>query len=403
MNFSEKIVLGLGGTVDYEVRWAPIEIENIARELGILVPDLMDVAEVSSERELLISLLNFVQAGIGGERYVTDPAIIHSIADRVPFRVTLGGTPVRAALAMAIRGVESTVHLVSTNDETRAMLPAGTQILSSAKEDSLFPHLIFQYPANSRIDLLDGKVVSPRANRLIYTHDPPNEKLLLADGLSRALSKCSLFLISGLNIFQSERLLLERLGELTLSCARLPGDAVVVYEDAGFHLPEQSQIVRDTLLPYIQVYSLNEDEAQLYVGRSVDLTEASDVALMIRQLRDTIPASNLLVHTHLWSVLVGHDSARFAGPLVAAVQMASARYIFGDSLTIDQYNSVPSFPYNPSALAIEKAVKSDAGVPCVFSPGFSLETEAPTTIGLGDSFIGGFIAELALQDERESG
>ena len=60
MNFSEKIVLGLGGTVDYEVRWAPIEIENIARELGILVPDLMDVAEVSSERELLISLLNFV-------------------------------------------------------------------------------------------------------------------------------------------------------------------------------------------------------------------------------------------------------------------------------------------------------------------------------------------------------
>jgi hypothetical protein len=205
------------------------------------------------------------------------------------------------------------------------------------------------------------------------------------------------------NIFQSERLLLERLGELTLSCARLPGDAVVVYEDAGFHLPEQSQIVRDTLLPYIQVYSLNEDEAQLYVGRSVDLTEASDVALMIRQLRDTIPASNLLVHTHLWSVLVGHDSVRFAGPLVAAVQMASARYIFGDSLTIDQYNSVPSFPYNPSALAIEKAVKSDAGVPCVFSPGFSLETEAPTTIGLGDSFIGGFIAELALQDERESG
>ena len=403
MNFSEKIVLGLGGTVDYEVRWAPAALESLARELGILVTDLTDVAEISSDRELLISLLNFVKAGIGGERYVIDPAIIHSVAGRVPFEVTLGGTPVRAALAMAIRGVDSTVHLVSTNDETRAMLPAGTQILSSAEEDSLFPHLIVQYPANARIDLPDGKVVSQRANRLIYTHDPPNEELLLAHDLGRALSKCSLFLMSGLNIFHDEVLLRERLGELTLSCERLPGEAVVVYEDAGFHLPEQSRIVRDKLLPYIHVYSLNEDEAQVYIARSVDLTQASDVALMIRQLREIIPASNLLVHTHLWSVLVGPDSTRFAGPLRAAVQMASARYLFGDSLTLDQYNSVPSFPHNASASAIEEAVKSEVGAHCVFSPGFWLETEAPTTIGLGDSFIRGFIAEFALQDERGSG
>lgn len=402
MNSPEKIVLGLGGTVDYEVLWVPAELENMARKHGITVSELGDFSEIRSERELIISLLNFVKSGKGGERYVVNPEIISSIASRLPFDVTLGGTPVRAALAMSVRNVSSTVHLVSTNDETRALLPPGTRILSSATEDSLFPHLIIQYPAHTRIQLADGQVVSARANRLIYTHDPPNEELVLAKDLGQALTTCSVFLISGLNIFHDEALLRTRLEELSRCCEGLSDDAVVVYEDAGFHVPEQSPIVREQLMPFIDVYSLNEDEAQDYIGRSVDLTEPSDVAAMMWQLREVIPASNLMVHTHQWSLIVGPDSASFGGALASAVQMASARYLFGDSLSLDQYESVFSLNRHSFASEIQGVVESELGLPCVVSPGFLLETEAPTTIGLGDSFIGGFIAELAVQGEKES-
>lgn len=391
----EKIVLGLGGTVDYEVQWVPSVLESLAKEWDIRLAELTDLPEITTERDLLLSIISFINRGIGGERYVVDPAIIASLATRLPYTVTLGGTPVRAALVMSVREVLATVHLVSTNDETRALLPGGTRTISSATGDSLFPHLIVQYPVGASIRLSDGVVTSSRANRLIYTHDPPNEELLLAPELGDAVAHASIFLISGLNIFKDEAKLRERLSQLASVCERLPSDAIVVYEDAGFHVPGFSHIVREHLLPYITVYSLNEDEAQDYVGRTVDLTKPLDVVAMVKDLQKVIPSKHLMVHTHLFAAIIGPGSSRYSKALDAAVQMASARYHFGDSLTPGEYALVSSFPRNAVASEIENALRAEFTAECALTHGFQLDTETPTTIGLGDSFIGGFIAELA--------
>jgi ADP-dependent phosphofructokinase/glucokinase len=393
----EGIVLGLGGTVDYEVHWDEHVLELLAKDWGIRSSDLVDLPEILTERDLLISLIGFVHKGIGGERHVVDPAIIQSLASRLSFTATLGGTPVRAALVMAVRGVLATVHLVSTNDDTRALLPGGTRTISSAPADSLFPHLIVQYPHSARIELEDALIQTSRANRLIYTHDPPNEELLLAPELDHALSRARLFLISGLNIFKDEALLRERLEQLVVHCSRLAPDTTVIYEDAGFHIPRFSQIVRDALLPFIDVYSMNEDEAQEYLGKSVNLSAGPEVVALLQSLHELIPAPHLLVHTHVWAALIGPEASFFASALHAAVQMASARYTYGDSLTLAQYESVVSFPHNSVADAIEASVIARFSQQCAFSRGFHLDVDKPTTIGLGDSFIGGFLAQRALE------
>jgi ADP-dependent phosphofructokinase/glucokinase len=398
----EGIVLGLGGTVDYEVRWDGAVIDRLAQDWGIQSSELIDLPEITSERDLLISLIGFVHKGIGGERSVVDPDIIHSLASRLSYQVTLGGTPVRAALVMAVRGILATVHLVSTNDETRTLLPRGTRSISSATGDTLFPHLIVQYPQGATLELGDNTVKATRANRLIYTHDPPNEELLLAPELGDALSRARLFLISGLNIFKDETLLRERLAQLEHHCANLTARTTVVYEDAGFHIPRFSQIVRDALLPFVDVYSMNEDEAQEYLGHSVDLGSGSDVQVMLESLHERIPAPHLMVHTHLWAALVGPEASKYASSLRAAVQMASARYHFGDSLTLAQYDSVPTFAHNAVAGSVEDVLSSHYAAHGAFSPGFQLDTEIPTTIGLGDSFIGGFLAQRALEMDEET-
>ena len=397
----EGIVLGLGGTVDYEVQWVSAVLESLAKEWGIGLSELCDLPEITTERDLLISIISFIKRGIGGERHVVDPAIINSLADRLPYTVTLGGTPVRAALVMAVRGVLATVHLVSTNDETRALLPDGTRTISSAIEDSLFPHLIVQYPAGATVQVADGIVSAARANRLIYTHDPPNEELVLATELGDSVAQASIFLISGLNIFKDEALLRERLSQLSSVCQKRPPHGMVIYEDAGFHIPGFSQIVREHLLPFIAVYSLNEDEAQDYLGRAVDLTNPSDVVLMMRDLHHLIPAQHLMVHTHLFAAMVGPESERFTPAIEAAVQMASSKYHFGDSLTPEKLISLSSFPRNLDSGPIERELRAAFGSACTFSRGFLLDTETPTTIGLGDSFIGGFIAELAHTRDEE--
>jgi sugar/nucleoside kinase (ribokinase family) len=395
----QHIVLGLGGTVDYEIEWDSAAIEKLAWSYRIRGPDLTNLPEVVSERDFMVSLLNLLDKGMGGERYVVAPEVIHSVSSQLPYRVTLGGTPVRAALVMAVRGVPATVHLVSTNDETRALLPGGTRILSSATEDSLFPHVIVQYPGGATIELEDRVVSAPRANRVIYTHDPPNEELLLAGELGDALASARLFLVSGLNIFKDESSLRQRLDQLVSLLGKVQPERTVVYEDAGFHIPRYSQIVRDALVPSIDVYSMNEDEAQQYIGGAVDLTSGSDVVAMLKELRRLIPARHLMVHTHLWAALVGPEAIRYGEAVDAAVQMASARYHFGDSLNLDRYETIASFPHNDVAGGVGHMLSSVLGEPCAFSPGLLLETDRPTTIGLGDSFIGGFIAELAVRWE----
>jgi len=398
----EQIVLGLGGTVDYEIQWDSVAIEKLARSYGIRGTHLTDIPEIVTERDLIISLLNFLGKGVGGERYVVAPEAIRSVASNLPYLVTLGGTPVRAALALAVRGVAATVHLVSTNDDTRALLPAGTRIISSATEDSLFPHVIVQYPRGASVQLEDSVISAPRADRLIYTHDPPNEELLLSGALGGALSSAKLFLVSGLNIFKDEDLLRQRLNQLVLLLANVGPKMTVVYEDAGFHIPRFSQIVRDALIPSVDIYSMNEDEAQQCIGGSVDLTSGGEVIAMLEKLRKLIPARHLMVHTHLWAALIGPEAIGYGQAVNAAVQMASARYYFGDSLSLNQYESIASFPNNESAACVGHMLSGGLGEPFVFSPAFRLDSDLPTTIGLGDSFIGGFIAEIAARQEGEA-
>ena len=392
---ANQIVLGLGGTVDYELEWDSFSLEARARKLGVSGDDLEDIKEVTSERDLVISLLYFLDKGLSEERNVVDPEIISSFASGFRYQVTLGGTPVRAALAMAVRSVPATVHLVSTNRETRELLPAGTEIISSATKDSLFPHLIFQYPSGACIRLKDRIIRSPRANRLIYTHDPPNEELLLSKDLKQKASDSKIFLLSGLNIFKDEERLRERVKQLTVVLQESKEERTVIYEDAGFHIPKYSQIVKEALSPLVGVFSMNEVEAQQCVMVDVDLSSGPEVAHMLIKLRELIPAEHLMVHTHLWAALVGPRASLFQQPLDAAVQMASSRYLFGDALRLDQYDLVASFPKNRFAEKVNQVLTDELGDSLVFSSGFKLETDRPTTIGLGDSFIGGFIAELA--------
>lgn len=394
---ASEIVLGLGGTVDYEVVWDQETIQNLVSREEITSRDLTDFEEITTYRELIVSMLNFLAGGDGGERFVADPSIIFQFSREVPFRTTLGGTPVRAAMAMDVRGLASTVHLVSTNQETRDLLPATTQIFSSAEKDTLYPHLIIQFPAGARISLPDGELESSRANRVIYTHDPDNEALRISPELGKRLSAAKIFLISGLNIFHEVSELSQRLNELSEHMASLADDAVVIFEDAGYHVRSLADCVHAAIVPRVDVYSMNEDEAQGYVGREVSLHDGLAVANLFRDLREKFPVPALLVHTHLWAAIVGPQASGYRGALEAAVVGASARFLHGDELKASDFVDLGALPRRSDVGRVEAALIQEFSDEVIFVPGFELTTTTPTTIGLGDSFIGGFIGQLSIE------
>lgn len=391
---SGRLVLGLGGTVDYEIRWDAAVLGELAREYGVRRHELTTSSPIDDERSLVVTILAFLASGAGGERLVASSEIIERFAARFETVVTLGGTGVRAGLALDRLDIPSVQHLVSIDDNVRRLMPPGLTWVCSATVDTLDPHLIVQYPVGATLALVEGDVISPSANRLIFANDRPNREMAIAAELSDLLADAGAFVVSGFNTMQDAALLERRLDELDAAMASLPAAALVYYEDAGFYDRSFAAIARDRLLPRIDVYGMNEDELQEYVGRAVNLLDPRDVVAALDEAHRLIPAPALVVHTRYWSIAVGSRAHEHLTSLESAVRLSATRYRLGDAFgpnDLDATARLPRHDGGAKVIAAVRAHRADAvGVPAVV-----VDTDTPTTIGLGDSFVGGFLAPLA--------
>ena len=369
-------------------------LEQLVAEYEIRDSELALSVQVTNERNLVISVLAHMKHGAGGERFAASAEALRGFARRFPGRIGLGGTSVRAALAMSKLGVPCTLHLVSLNDHVRRLLPPSCDYISSAREDTLDPHLVVQYDSSTRVQVGELDVDPPFPNRLIYVNDPANASLVLSEQLGSLLRDAEIFLISGFNTMRNRDLLVERLSTLQEHMQQLPPEALVYYEDAAFHRPAFRSRVRDALLEVIDVYGMNEDEMQADLDRSVDLLSATDVERALSSLQALIPAPTLVLHTKYWSLALGERAGEYAEALSEGIQIASTRYCYGDDYTNGQYELTRGLPMRPEALAFATALEERMGQVLRCVPGFRLEVHQPTTVGLGDSFVGGFLAAL---------
>jgi len=389
-----RLLLGLAGTVDYEIEWEPDRMAELVRELGVRPADLDPDRPIRDEYDLVANVLGFVARGVGGERFVAETSAIESVAARFTTRVTLGGTGVRAALALSAVGYPSQVHLVSIDDNVRRLLPSDVDYVCSAETDSLDPHLIVQYPEGATVRVEDTVVEAPHANRLIYANDPPSREMVLHPDLERLVAEADAFLCCGLNVVRDRAVLDDRLDRVVAGIERMAPGSLVLYEDAGYHVPEFADVVRERLLPWVDVWSMNEDEMQDVIGRTVDLLDPADVTAAVAALADLVPARNLVVHTRAWALVAGEDHDTLVDCLAGGVELASTRYRVGDRLAPSDVDATRALPPDPDGLAVARA--AEAALPrvrAVATP--RVEVDDPTTIGLGDTFAGGFLLRYA--------
>ncbi|MDN4483163.1 ADP-dependent glucokinase/phosphofructokinase [Demequina lignilytica] len=396
-------VLGLGGCLDYEITWDVAALEELARRHGIVASELERGDVIGSERDLVRSILAFLRDGVGGERAVAALEPIEALSRMFERRITLGGTSVRAALAMSRIGVPSTLHLVSVDDHVRRLLPADVVWICSGDEDTLNPHLIVQFPRGARVRLADGtELVAPASNRLIYVCDRPNTEMIIDPGLGDLLEDARLFLISGLNAMVSEAALRARIQTMRDAIERMPAGSLVVFEDAGYHVPELADVLIRELSDVVDVYGMNEDELATRVGRDVDLLDPADVADALATLRALIPGPTLVVHTSAWALAYGPGAARFADALDAGSALAGTRYLHGDALDADLYAATMRLPRQERGVAFAEGIEALLGDRVACRAARVLDTDSPTTIGLGDTFVGGVVAALVSQAATRS-
>lgn len=392
---NHQLVLGLGGCVDFEIRWDADVLADLAREHHIGLADLDAAVPIQDERSLICSVLGFLRDDQGGERFVASSAMAIAFAERFGYRVGLGGTCVRAAMAIAKVGVPSLVHLVSIDDNVRRLLPEGVDYLCSAEGDSLDPHVIVQYPAGARVALIDGEVHCTHPNRIILVNDPPNRDLVLSEDLPAALVEARVFLPAGFNVMTDAGLLRQRLAFLQAAMRRLPDEAVVFYEDSGFHDESLRDIVSREFSGRIDVHSLNEDELQSYLGRRIDLLDPAQVKQALADFfHEFSIAPTVVVHTKYWALAFGREPLRYCAALAAAINLAGVRYRNGDDFTLDDLAAVQSLPVRRDGQRFADQLSEQLGKTVCCVPTKLIQTDTPTTIGLGDTFVGGFLAAL---------
>jgi ADP-dependent phosphofructokinase/glucokinase len=391
---NQKIALGLGDNTDYEIVWNSKVLEDLIVRYGIRNDELAANGAVHSERELVVSILSFLKTGTGGERWVSSSAIIEDFAQKFAMKITLGGTSVRSAIAMRKLGYTSALHLVTINEHVRRLIPHDSPYVCSNTEDSSYPHLIVQFGHDTRVRAGDIDLCPGRANRIIYHNDADNITMRLNEDYANLITEAKVFLISGFNAMQSEELLTDRLASLLRIMARLPKDALVFYEDAGFYNPAFNQLIHPLLADHISIFSLNEDELQAHLGRKLDLLDAAAIKAALADLQRQIPVPIIVVHSMYWALAYGENAARVAKALKGGVTMATTRFRYGDDFSVADYEEVEGLAPNPKGAVFAAALQQlFAGQVCCV-PVAHVEQSNATTIGLGDAFVGGFLPAL---------
>lgn len=395
---NEKIALGLGDNIDYEIVWDSRVIEGLITRYDIRRDELDVDRVITCERDLLISILGFLKLGSGGERFVASSSIVEEFARNFEMKITLGGTSVRAAIVLEKFGYSAALHLVTINDHVRRLIPPDCPYVCSNARESSFPHLIVQFGHDTHVCAGDIDIRAVRANRLIYHCDDDNITMNLNEDFASLITAASVFLISGFNAMHSEALLADRLAALLRIMASLPKAALVYYEDAGFYDARLSQLVWRTLERHISIIGLNEDELQAHLRRRLDLLDVEQIQAALQELHQQIPVPLIVVHSSRWAIAYGEDAPRFAQALKTATTMATTRFRFGDDFTVADYNATARIPGSSEAARFAEAVNQLPGSRLCCVPVAEVEQSNGTTIGLGDAFVGGFLLALTQRD-----
>jgi len=390
----EKIALGFGNNIDYEIAWNSAVFENLIVQYGIHDEELSVDIQVNSERHLVISILSFLKSGSGGERFVASSDILEQFAQHFEKKVTLGGTAVRAAIAMRKLGYTSALHLVTLNEDVRRLIPQGSPYVYSNRTENSSPHLIVQFRKGTRVKTGDINIHTSRANRIIYSNDNDTILMNINEDFSTLVTEARIFLVSGFNTMQSKDLLAKRLKSVLRIMEKLPAEALVYYEEAGFYDPSLCKLVQETLADRIHIYSLNEDELQVHVGGKLDLLHALQIKEALVKLQRLIPVRLIVVHSMYWALAYGENAESVLKALKGGVTMATTRFCCGDDFTVENYKDIERLPPNPEGVVVANELKKLLGDRICCVPVVHIEGPNATTVGLGDAFVGGFLPAL---------
>lgn len=147
-NKKQKIALGFHACVDYELEWNLSSMEHLMEECEVHAGELDsvglngvrqtgDTERIESMKGLMIEILSCMRQGTGCEIIPEDCGLCREFAKNFSYKITIGGTAARAAIAIGKIGYESTLGMCCFNQYMEDLLPA---YISRSMTLILLPH-----------------------------------------------------------------------------------------------------------------------------------------------------------------------------------------------------------------------------------------------------------------------
>ena len=388
-----EVAFGFTNTTDYEMKWDSSYLESLACHYQLTLNHIIDHKRIGTMQELLGSIFFHFSQGTGCGMYVESQKLIDQVLSGGQSRVTLGGTAVRAALALNRLGCPSLVHLVSQNEDTLRLLPPQINWVCSQKGVTHYPHMAIQFPEGAQLKVAGRTLEAPRSNRVIYTSDLDNACLRITPKFFVLARDCKVMVISSFDIVQDRTILIRRLSTVRRLIDQHP-IGWVFYEDAHFTHPGFPPLIWKVLLPAIHMYSMNEEEFFGYAGKILNLLSPEEVLQGLELVMKKIPVPCLIVHTRYWALAYGTLAETARAGLDAGITVAATRYKLGDDWTARDLQQTRLTPLQPEAIAFARRITASNAQPLVVYPCYDIRADHVTTVGLGDSFVGGFVSAL---------
>jgi len=399
----ERIALGFHTCVDYELKWSTQVVEAQIRALNIHADELKMDIDVDSERAIWLVSLAHLQAGSGCEIIPAISELCVDFANHFEYRLTLGGTPTRAAIVLDRLGYSSMLQTSCYNEHVVRLMPAGVRVLPAegAGYSGIFPHVVLQYSGGVRIQANDIDFVTPRENRILISRDAASLNMpVLAEEYGKMIGECEVFLLGSFTEILDAKILTDRIEKTKRLLSHLPEDATVVMEDGCYIRREFRHYVHRRLGPKINVLSMNEDELQQYVGTAVDILDPEAVKKAVEYVYKTTGIKKVLVHSEAWALVYGEDAGSMSASLDGGITMAATRFRMGDDFTAQDYAQTKDIPDKADSAVFCGRMAEMLGdkICCIPCKDLSY-VKNPTVVGLGDAFAGGLFPGL-LKENR---
>lgn len=394
---NEKIAMGFHTCVDYELIWNKSVVEEQIKKHNIHNKDLEMNIEIVSERDIWIASLAHLKEGVGCEIIPKTEKLSKEFAEHFEYKITLGGTATRAAIAISKLGYPGLLQTSCYNEYVRKLLPKNIRAIPGVKgKETIYPHIVLQCAGGVRIKSNDIDFITPRENRILISYDEDSLNLaVLEKEFGNEIRKCEVFLLGSFTEILDFDILKDRIEKTYSMLSYLPDSAVVVMEDGCYVKEEFRHYIHSKLSHRADILSMNEDELQKYIGYRINIMDVDEVMNGVKKIYNKTGIKNILIHSASWVIAYGENAKKLKSALESGINMSATRFRKGDDFNKEDYLYTKSISNKVDSVEFCNRLEEEYGeyICCIPCKDLSF-VECPTVVGLGDAFVGGLVLGL---------